>query len=185
MKQTNKKVVAIAAVALSTAIAAGFVALNQCGGLAGMSVFAMNRTNEYGCTSNCTGEYYPTHINQLVRANHDLSGTENVRIIAKVSHPSGWYQDVDNDTVYTSANAKQDSQFKYDWIHGMVITTSGVYTGLNGFKENDIIGFYGTINFRAKGTGYAYDTVEILNPVVYKINNKSDLSLLQPVVYLQ
>lgn len=187
MKKTNKKVALLGLTITSVAAAASVIACANIKGIDGTSVFASNGHNDYGCVSNCTGEYYPSHINRLVREDHTLNGVENVRIIAKVSvrANAGWFQDITNDTVYTSANAKLDPQFKTDWCNGLLLTISGTINGLSGYKLNDTIGFYGTINFRAKGDGYAYDTIEILNPVVYKINSMADLSLLQPVVYLK
>lgn len=146
--------------------------------------FAGLQLNEYGCVSNCTGEYYPSHINQLVKANKDLNGTANVRVICKVSN-NGWYQDVDNDAVYTSWDAKKDDQFRHDWACGLVITTSGTWSNYKKLKAGDTVSFFGTINYRAKGNGYDYDTVEIVNPTLYGVNDTIDTSLLPDVVYLQ
>lgn len=139
------------------------------------STFATEQANNYGCVSNCTAEYYASDLFQKVRTNPSLSGTENVRVIVKASRPSGWFQDVDNDTVY---NSVKSSEFKYDWIHGQLITISGTIKGLN-YKTGDIIAFYGTINWVPQSAKrYSNNTVEILNPTVYKVNDKADFSLI-------
>ena len=137
--------------------------------------FAEIQTNDYGCAMNCTAEYYASDIFNKVRSNPKLSGTENIRIIAKASKPSGWFQDITNETVYDSIRS---SDFKYDWIHGQLITISGTIKGLN-YKTGDIIAFYGTINWVPQSAKrYSNNTVEVLNPTVYKVNDKVDFSLI-------
>ena len=183
----KKKITQVAVVATLVALATigtSVLAANKTNVLNG--VFANVQTNEYGCVSNCTAEYYASDLFAQVRANPSLSGTENVRIIVKASKPSCWFQDVNNNTVYTSSNPKMDSSFKNDWIHGKLVTISGTINGLQ-YHENDIVGLYGTINWIPKEEKrYSYDTVEILNPVIYKVNDNVDFSLINETpVYLQ
>ena len=176
MKKQTKMVV-IAAVAIATSLSAAVVAVNQVGGFAGLAVFATNHTNEYGCVSNCTGEYYPTHLNSIMVNRPDLNETANVRLIAKVSKTSTWMQDITDDNVYKGIRT---DLFKDAYNHRRLVQVQGAISGLT-YKAGDIIGFYGTVTYDSTNCPCAI----VMNPVIYKVNDITDLSLLQPVVYLQ
>ena len=176
MKKQTKMVV-IAAVAIATSLSAAVVAVNQVGGFAGLAVFATQTRNDYGCVSNCTGEYYPTHLNSILVNRPDLNETENVRLIAKVSKTSTWLQDIDDENVYKGIRT---DAFRDAYNHRRLVQIQGAISGLT-YKAGDIIGFYGTVTYDSSNCPCAI----IQNPVVYKVNDTADLSLLQPVVYLQ
>lgn len=179
----KKKNIIIAA-GLAALIAVGAttaLTLNANGGLG--KVFADIQKNEYGCAHDCTGEYYVSHISNILAANPELNGTANVRVICKVSNISGWMQDIDDNNVYTSVN---DSNFTTAWCHKMLLQVSGVSYKAFNYKKGDTIAFYGTVNYNKKGENhYKYATVVMENITVYKVNGQEDLSLLPDVVYLQ
>lgn len=174
-------------------IAAGLAALIAVGATTALTVtangglgkvFASITTNEYGCEKNCTGEYYPSSVNSIVKANTELSGTPNVRLIAKKSKGNSLFQDIDYG--YTVEN-------EYVWRkHNEVIMVNSFNT--NGFsikdvKENDTVAFFGTVVFRENVKFGQYNSpinlVEISNATIYMINEVKNLSLLPDVVYLQ
>lgn len=183
MEKKTKKMVIMTSLVAAAAIGAAVFAANS---MSISGVFANTQTNQYGCVSNCTAEYYASDLFAQVRSNPSLSGTENVRILVKASRPSCWFQDVDNETVYTSANPNIDATFKNDWIHGKLVTISGTIKGLS-YNKGDIVALYGTINWVPKTAHrYSYDTVEIINPTIYKVNGNVDFTLINDTpVYLQ
>lgn len=156
----------------------------------GLGVFATMTLNEYGCVSNCTGEYYPSSIISKAKSNTEVVGTKNVRIIAKACNVKGddgrtYFQDIDTETV-TAINKTS--------VANKVIRIQGTRTGLTGWKAEDTVCFYGEIDVVSQeikignefSTTYATASfVVIKNPVIYQINDTQNLSLLTDVVYLQ
>ena len=183
MNTKNKTLLAVGTLMMATVLVAAFMQTNQDKENRAFLTNASIQTNEYGCAGNCTGEYYGSHVKELLVANPKLNGTENVRIIAKVSkfaHGYQWFQDIDDNTYY-----KSYTQVTPTAIHDALFAIDGATFGydLNKFKQGDIVAFYGTINY-VKGQYGAY-TLEVFRPTFYKWNDKVDLSLLPAVVYLQ
>ncbi len=176
MKKTNLIIIAalVAAAAIGTTTALVINNKNGFGVFAGVSL------NEYGCVSNCTGEYYVSHVNRIVKSNpSNYEGVQNVRIIAKASAKKGWFQDVDMNAKFTTIKAN-------DLNFNRLITVAPGNTygySYSAFQEGDIIAFFGEIHYVEKG--YPAPVVEIKNPTFYKWNEKQNLDLLQPVTYLE
>lgn len=153
------------------------IALSKNGGF---NVFAQNNPGAYNNTTRpgCTAEYYISTINEIVRANPELDGTQNVRVIAKVSAVKGWYQDLNYNNTVTIKNGQVSSVLK---DRGWVMTLSaGTTTGFStkDFKEGDIVRFCGEIVFKD-------NLVQLKSPCVYGWNDNVDYSMIPDAVYLQ
>ena len=180
--ENKKKTLMVATVVATLAVCATLVVANKENLIT--NAFAVNQVNEYGCAANCTGEYYPSHLSQLVKANAKLNGVENVRVIAKASAVSTdkahtFFQDVDYNKTITSLS-------KDYFISNRLIRVVGTKSGLTDYTTDDIVAFYGEIKTEeVKFGNWSATVVEIKNPTIYKVNDQVNLDLLKPVVYLQ
>lgn len=175
----NKKTIKMAAIAAAVICAAmGAITLTKNVNVIG--VFGNEVKNDYGCVANCTAEYYPSSAHQIVRFNQQFNGVENVRFIAKASKPGCWFQDVDDTNVYTIGTDKwHDAR-----VHGRVVKVSGIQSGFTTYKQGDLVAFYGKLKWVRKGS-YEADTLEVVNPTFYHLNDKIDFNLINKTpVYL-
>lgn len=145
------------------------------------NVFATLSENEYGCAANCTGEYYVRHINELLKTNEQLSGTENVRVIATVSRLKGYYQDI---TYTTPIKEINQAVINNNLVIKVAPGQSFGFDSTN-FKEGDTVAFFGTVKLQyLQYKSFKDYVVTITNPTYYRWNDQSNLKLLEPVVYL-
>ena len=151
----------------------------------GFGVFATAQLNEYGCVSNCTAEYYPSDLSRRVKADNTLIGTQNVRVIARVSQIDEdkgrtFFQDIDYSKVIGST--LDESYFK----NNKLIHIKGIASGLSGYKAGDTVAFYGEVQLNTLSFGrWTAEVVEINNPIFYQIGDRQNLDLLVDPVYLQ
>ena len=155
------------------------IALSKNGGF---NVFAQNNPGAYNNTTRpgCTAEYYISTINEIVRANPELNGTQNVRVIAKVSAAKGWYQDLNYNNKVTIKNGSVSSVLKErGWVLTMAGgTASNLGFSSKNFQEGDIVRFCGKIVFED-------NLVQIMSPTFYGWNDQVDYSIIPDAVYLQ
>ena len=179
MKKKNI-IVTVALAALTLIASTTAITIHKNGGL---GVFATMTLNEYGCVSNCTGEYYPSSVNQIVKANPELNGKQNVRIIAKKSKDNSLVQDIDyNNEVKNNYSYRNDNRV-------LLITNFSA----NGFsfkqvQEGETIAFFGTVSYRENvpfGGSTLKKVVEINDATIYMVGEQKNLDLLPEVVYLQ
>jgi hypothetical protein len=172
--EKKKQTLVVATVVATLAVATTLVVANN----HNLVAFAGIQENEYGCAANCTGEYYPSHLSALVKADKSLDGIENVRVIAKVSAMTGWFQDIDYMNPVKNITSSLINSGKI-----LTIAAGSSYGySMKKFKEGDIVGFYGQIIY--KTTGYPAPMIEIKNPTFYKWNDQINYELLKPVVYI-
>lgn len=177
----KKKLVVIGAVALAGVAIGGFFLLAKKAESAPVGLYGGVITNEYGCRSNCTGEYQIRHVKRILEENPSKNYSENVRFLVKVSknaRSTQWLQDIDDPSEYKVA-ADVNAEAQRDHL----MCFSGIESGFTNYKPGDVIGVAGTVNRTKKGY-YDY-TLELLSPVIYKLNGKEDLKILPPVNYLE
>lgn len=176
-------------------LAAGLAALMAVGATTALTVtangglgkvFASITTNEYGCESNCTGEYYPSDLSRRIKANPSLAQTKNVRVIARVSDITtdkghNFYQDITNTKSYKETS---EDLFRNNYLIRVVGEASGYKK--TSFKVGDTVAFFGELDIQTMSFGrWSADVVVIKNPTFYQWGDQKDLSLLPDVVYLQ
>lgn len=144
------------------------------------SVFAVNRTNEYGCAGNCTGEYEIRHVKQILQNNPELNGSTNVRFKVKVSKIADglqWFQDLDDMTEFTSIyDVTSEAR-----TNQLATSTAGIMQGLTRFQQGDLVAFAGTVYYQKVYGAY---TLDIQNISIYRVNEIEDLNYLPPVNYI-
>lgn len=175
---TKKKVLLLATCVMSAVMVGVVLLANGNGSMAFAN--AVNLTNEYGCTGNCTGEYEIRHVKEILQNHPELNGSENVRFKVKVSKAADglqWFQDVNDPTEFNRikdvTNEARTNQ--------LATSTAGIAQGLSGYEQGDIVAFAGTVYWSKVYGNY---TLDIQNLSVYEINGKQDLSYLPPVNYL-
>lgn len=179
----KKKNIIMVATLAALATLGGTMAMTMAtnGGLKAFASIESKWNNPY--RGECSAEYYVTDVYARLQANPDLSGTENVRIIAKVSSIKNWFQDVE------STFTLKDTSGAFN-IEQRCIVESSTTVGYSkkDFQEGDTVAFFGTVCFENRGYNLGKanaDTLVIYNATFYRWGDKINYDLLPEAVYLQ
>ena len=171
--QNTKKATFVAATA-AVVVACSVVSIIATRG--GFPVIAANQTNEYGCVSGCTGEYYPSHLKELLASNPSLNGSKNVRIKCEYVKDV-YFKDV-GATVTTQVSSDNNAlalDVTFTWWNEKDVDLRSL------IQEGDTVCLFGTVSYEI----YGVRRLVVRDPIIYGVNDKVDTSLLPPVNYLQ
>ena len=170
--------VALAALAVIGGTMAMTMAAN--GGLKAFASIESKWNNPY--RGECSAEYYVSDVYARLQANPDLSGTENVRIIAKVSNIANWFQDVDSAFTLSSKSGSI-------YVEQRCIVESSTTVGYSkkDFQANETVAFFGTVCLKNRGYSHetkTVDTLVVYNATFYRWGEQVNYDLLPEAIYL-
>lgn len=163
---------------LSLALATlGVVATCLVAGKQYLGVNASMAVNEYGCPQGCTGEYWISNVKQIIRANPEINGAENVRFnFTYMGTIATGTQRVfaDKSSGLTPNEAKANPT-----LESVAISNIDWHDQEQGktFKLYDNIQVAATVRLEGK-------ILTLSHLVVYGVNGKVDMNIIPPVHYI-
>lgn len=139
------------------------------------SAFATHQTNEYGCVTGCTGEYYPSHVKSLLQADPSLNGEKNVRIKCEYIKDN-YFKDIGAALTYSpdSDSEAMVIDVSFSWWNDTTVD----YRSL--MKPNNTVCLFGTVSYELYGVG----RLVVRDPIVYAVNDQVNTALLPEVNYI-
>ena len=171
----EKKNFIIAASLAALAVVSITTALTATHSLPLHGVFATQTKNEYGCVSGCTGEYYPSHVKQILSSDTSKNGSKNVRIKCEYVKDV-YFKDIGAKLTYqaSSDNNAMALDITFTWWNE---NTGDLRSQV---KEGDTICLFGTVSYEI----YGVRRLVVRDPVIYAVNGTVKTSLLPPVNYI-